>query len=476
MPPLVYEALVIGLKEGAKTGLIWLVCFSYLSLSGRKSFIKPFYAGLSVSLVLMFTAFFSLPDIVTKENTANVISMSFAFFLILSGISLFHVSGAGLPGKGPEGTSGASSLVKERFKDTSWPAAWWMAVLILTIAFFAPDLTGSMLQLRELSYMKGSGTMSYLSALIGIIISAIVLVTIVYLYRPYRIGAYFDVPQLLLFIAMVKLFAGGASDLAELSLLPSVQRGFMKFAHDLVHQVFIFLMVPDHPLLKATFWNFIGIFFGPGFASFVSLVLLLLFPCLFLYHSLTEPVPEPEERSNAEKRKIRSTIVTGRRRKALPVATFIVLILIAWSLRSEEAIMQMYLPKPKPVVADRGVVMIPLSSPEMNLMDGSLHKFSVSHEGKLYRLIMIKRWDNTLAAALDACEMCPPEGYGLRGDHVICVYCGTPIPVNTLGSPGGCNPIPVAFSVEGGFVRIEIREIVKKWGFIKPLQGKEGMH
>ncbi|RJQ47628.1 MAG: DUF2318 domain-containing protein [Nitrospiraceae bacterium] len=474
MPPLIHEALLIGFKEAAKAGLVWLVFYSYLVVNDRKNFVKPFYMGLLVSFLIVFMSQFLPSDIVTKENAGNIISMSFALFLIMSGAALFHVSGTNMLSISASGYG--STLPEETQVPSLKPAAWGIIVLLFTVIFFAPDGMGSLLQLRELSYIKGRGSMSYISALIGVAVVAAVLFTVVGLYKPYKIGGFFDVPQLLLFLAMVKLFGSGAKEFAELSLLPSVQRGFMKFAHDFVHQVFLFLMVPDHPLLKATFWNFIGIFFGPDFASLVSLIILLLFPFMFLYHSLRETLPEPETRSVAEGRKIKAFILSGRRKRALPVACFIVLILIAWFSRSEETIMQMYLPKPIPVVADRGVVMIPVRDPTMNVMDGSLHKFSVSYEGRQYRLILIKKWDNTLAAALDACEMCPPEGYGLRDDHVVCIYCGTPIPVNTLGLPGGCNPIPLAFTIEGGFVKIEIHDIVKKWGFIKPLQGKESMH
>jgi hypothetical protein len=67
------------------------------------------------------------------------------------------------------------------------------------------------------------------------------------LYKPFWLGSFFALPQLLLFFAMVKLFGSGIKGITELSLIPSVQRGFMKFIHDFVHQTFVMLMVPDHP-------------------------------------------------------------------------------------------------------------------------------------------------------------------------------------------------------------------------------------
>jgi uncharacterized membrane protein len=127
------------------------------------------------------------------------------------------------------------------------------------------------------------------------------------------------------------------------------------------------------------------------------------------------------------------------------------------------------------VVVDKGVVAIPLKDPTMNLMDGALHKFSLVHEAEAIGILIIKRSDNTLSVCLDACEICPSEGYGQRADHVVCLYCGTPLHIDTLGKPGGCNPIPLAVEIDGRFVRIELSEILEKWGFMKTGQIKKGI-
>jgi uncharacterized membrane protein len=79
---------------------------------------------------------------------------------------------------------------------------------------------------------------------------------------------------------------------------------------------------------------------------------------------------------------------------------------------------------------------------------------------------VIKKADNSLSVCLDACEICPPVGYGQRDNHVVCIYCMTPIPVDTLGDPGGCNPIPLTAAIDDNFIRVELKEIIKKWGFV----------
>ncbi|MFZ2197515.1 MAG: Fe-S-containing protein, partial [Thermodesulfovibrionales bacterium] len=341
------------------------------------------------------------------------------------------------------------------------------------LLFFLPDYIGSVFFLRDLAAIKNAALMAYVSFFIGLLPLAALFLFAGKVTKPSRIGAFFDLPQMLLFLSMVKLLMGGTKGIAEISLVPSVQRGLMKFVHDIIHQIFVILMVPDHPLLKTTVWDFIAIFFGPNFASVAALFLLLLLPLLFVYRSLSRPLPEDGALTGAKRRRTRDFLLSDRRKKALPVLCFISLILFSWFSESGESVSRLYDPVSKPVVNDRGTVLIPLHDPTMDLMDGMLHKFSLAHKEETIRIIVIRKANRDLTVCLDACEVCPPKGYGQREDHVVCIYCNTPIPVDTLGQPGGCNPIALRFSVDEKFIRIETGEILKKWEDVKTGKGKE---
>ena len=71
------------------------------------------------------------------------------------------------------------------------------------------------------------------------------------------------------------------------------------------------------------------------------------------------------------------------------------------------------------------------------------------------------RGNGSLAVALDLCEICQPKGYAqLGGRYVFCKYCKTPIPVDAVGQPGGCNPIPLpSATVQGGVLRVPTAEL-----------------
>jgi hypothetical protein len=447
-----FEAKLIGFKEGLKAAIVWLVIYSYLLGRGRERLINAFYAGIILSYLTVIACLFSVRTLPSPETAGNFISMSFALFLILSGALLYHSSGVNI--------FFGRDHIGDRFA--------WVIIFSFSIAFFVPDTAGILIFLDQLAIMRGSPYTTYINALSGFVIAIVIIIAAVRLYRPYGIGSFFDLPQIFLFVAMVKLFGSGIKGVTELSLIPSVQKGFMKFIHDVVHQTFIMLLVPDHPLLKQTTWNFIGVFFGPAFASSASLVILLVLPIKFIYQSLILPPREPvETTSGVMRRKLLSVILSERRKKAIPVIIFTLIIIAGWISGSSEQISRMYIPTARPVVADAGVISIPIKDATTDLMDGNLHKFSLSYNGEEIRFMVIKKSDDTLAVSLDACEICPPDGYGLRAGHVICIYCGTPIPVDSLGNPGGCNPVPLVFDTDGKLLRIQLDEIVKKWGFVR---------
>ena len=47
---------------------------------------------------------------------------------------------------------------------------------------------------------------------------------------------------------------------------------------------------------------------------------------------------------------------------------------------------------------------------------------------------------------------------------MICYYCKTLIPLETVGRPGGCNPVPVPFTVKADGVHIDGIALINIWG------------
>lgn len=88
------------------------------------------------------------------------------------------------------------------------------------------------------------------------------------------------------------------------------------------------------------------------------------------------------------------------------------------------------------------------------LADGHLHRFSYDAAGTQVRFIAILKNGGSYGVGLDACESCGPSGYYEADGKVVCKRCDVAINPATIGFKGGCNPIPLEFTVQDGTLMI----------------------
>jgi len=118
---------------------------------------------------------------------------------------------------------------------------------------------------------------------------------------------------------------------------------------------------------------------------------------------------------------------------------------------------------PKEVFVRDGRIFLPLET----IDDGKLHRFKHNApDGTEIRYIVIKKNETAFGVGLDACDICGASGYYERNDQVICILCDVVMNKSTIGFPGGCNPVPLAYRVEEGSMVIEITDLEKDvWRF-----------
>jgi uncharacterized membrane protein len=454
-----YEALFIGVKEGAKLSLCIFVILSFFRNQDLGYLRKAFFTALGV---VSFISFFTVTSEVTlavRDVIVKMIGYVFGVFYLLSLAALYHETVTDLLGP-----------LRRVFGNRVFLAG---LTFLLTALYFSPDMTGSSLYLADIFAMSGSSYRVFLVSGVGFFASLTILYVLLRRMR-FNLKRIVGLPQLLLFLSLIKLIAGGVRGFAELSLIPAVQQGLMKLIHDMVHQTFLFIMVPDHPLLTVTTWDFIAVFFGDIVAMWLSLFIIVLPLAMFVRKHFSEEIQVPPEVSkSALRRKFIKAIRDERVLKSIPVFVFMVFILGTWFVQRTESVTRLYNPEPKPVVAEGGMVTIPIRSPAKDLLDGALHKFSVNIGVESVRFMVMKKPDGTLSVSLDACEICPPDGYAQGEGHVICLYCRTPIAVDTLGDEGGCNPIPLRALITEKEIKIEVSEISGKWNRVKTGETKE---
>jgi uncharacterized membrane protein len=111
---------------------------------------------------------------------------------------------------------------------------------------------------------------------------------------------------------------------------------------------------------------------------------------------------------------------------------------------------------PLPMPVTDGRILIPLEQVD----DRRLHRFvHKAPDGIDVRYIVIRKSDVAYGVGLDACDICGPSGYYDRGGQVICILCDVVMNISTIGFSGGCNPVPLKYSIERGFLVIEAADL-----------------
>jgi uncharacterized membrane protein len=101
--------------------------------------------------------------------------------------------------------------------------------------------------------------------------------------------------------------------------------------------------------------------------------------------------------------------------------------------------------------------------PVSDFADGKARHFSLkSPEGITVRYFLLKAQDGSMRAAFDACDVCwrSNKGFFQEGGNMVCKNCGRRFASVQVGQiRGGCNPGPLALSVQGDQVRIKKADI-----------------
>lgn len=114
---------------------------------------------------------------------------------------------------------------------------------------------------------------------------------------------------------------------------------------------------------------------------------------------------------------------------------------------------------PETVSAQDGLARVDTS----RLSPGESKHYQYREDGATIRFFVVRDAQGTVRAALDACEVCWREGKGYKLDKgaMLCVNCGQKFALNRIGKiRGGCNPHPLAFSMDGATLTVTAQELM----------------
>jgi high-affinity iron transporter len=107
------------------------------------------------------------------------------------------------------------------------------------------------------------------------------------------------------------------------------------------------------------------------------------------------------------------------------------------------------------VTFSNGRVSIPLSQ----IADGDLHRFQAQENGTAIRFWLYQKPDGKIATVFDACEICGSVGFYKSANGVVCKNCAAPINPQSVGTAGGCNPVPLKATQTADAVIIEEADV-----------------
>lgn len=185
------------------------------------------------------------------------------------------------------------------------------------------------------------------------------------------------------------------------------------------------------------------------------MVITILMPVLLWIKSLH---PKDAFSNPAQHRRIRAVSRRQRRWCTVVLAGYLLSILCLTVVRAYDE-REAVLSPAEPMNVVGSEIVIPLE----NVGDGHLHRFIyTASNGTEVRFIVIRKSANTnsYGVGLDACDICGPTGYYERGDHeVVCKLCDVVMNISTIGFKGGCNPVPLSYTIRAGNMVIQTNDL-----------------
>ena len=416
------SALLVALREGVEAALVVGIVLVYLNRSGRRALKGYAWAGVLLACGASLAAALLLQRFAISEDGFEGLLMLLASVLVVTMIIWMNRV--------------ARTLRKEieqrveAYAQKSTAAAGWA---VGAFVFFMVVREGAelVLILRAVE-LSTAGVQVWIGTLLGIAIA--VGVGFFFFEGTLRIPLhrFFRATSVILMVIAFQLALTGVHELSEAMWIWSSKTEMTWVGPIVRNEVFFFALI-------------LGV---------AALVVLREF------FSARKPAEDPT--ANPAERRMRE--FEYRRQRRWSFAAAILCSLVVVSLAAEFAYAHaMNAPTPgKTLVAQNNQVRIPLSE----LTDQSLHFYTADVNGTVIRFLVIHQTNGDYATALDACQICGRAGYRQQGQNVICRNCGASIYAPSIGEHGGCNPIPVKSTVEGGEVIVDLSALADANAFI----------
>jgi len=402
------QAFIITLREGVEAALIIGIALAYLNKIQRPDLRKTVFAALGSAFVASIGVAIVLSRFQFNEDLFEGWVMLAAAFFVVSMIVFMMRTGKKLKGE-IEGKLGSLAGRGSQF-----------GIFLFVFLMVLREGAETVLILSAVS-LESSALMNFIGTLAGIF--AAVLFGVMFVKGSVRINLqkFFRVTTVILFFVAAQLLVSGLHELSENGLLGSSKQE----------------MAIIGPIVRNDVFFFVTILALAG--------LMLLFEARRRQPQLVATESAAETRKSAwSARRERFWMV------AVVATSFVFIVLVTAEFIYAKGVSA--LSPATEVNFSNGAVSIPLAQ----VSDGDLHRYAAHVDGTEIRFLLYQKPDGKVAAIFDACEICGSVGFFKSPNGLVCKNCASPINAQSVGTAGGCNPVPL--TATAGTDAITIRE------------------
>ena len=413
------QAFIITLREGVEAALIVGITLAYLAKIGRNDLRKSVYAALGAAFAGSIAGAILISRFKWNEDAFEGWIMLAAAFFVVTMIVFMMKTGRKLKGE-IEGKVGL--LAGEDA---------WIGLFLFVFLMVLREGAETVLILSAVT-LNSSELLSFIGTVLGIAAAIAFGVAFVKGSVKVNLQKFFKITTVILFFVAAQLLVSGLHELSENGFLPSSRQEMAIIGPIVSNDVFFFITI------------------------FALAALMVLFEM-----RSRQPVELPA--SGAARRK---ALWTARKERlwmaSVYVCSFVFIIMVTAGFIYEKSASAL---SPATEVAFvNGKVTIPLK----DVYDGELHRYAAKENGVEVRFFLYQKPDGKIATLFDACEICGAVGFYKGQNGVICKNCAAPINPQSVGMPGGCNPIPLQSEVTSDAVIISEPTVMAGAHYFEP--------
>src|SRR5580704_6473693 len=404
------EAFIITLREGVEAALIVGITLAYLAKIGRNDLRRSVYAALGAAFLGSIGVAVVVSRLNLNEDIVEGWVMLVAAFFVVTMIVFMMRTGRKLKGE-IEGK--LDNLASQGSR---------IGLFLFVFLMILREGVETVLILSAVT-LNSSALMSFLGTLLGIGVAIAFGVMFVKGSVRINLQKFFRVTTVILFFVAGQLLISGLHELSENGVLPSSKREMALIGPIVRNDEFFF-------------------------------VTILALAALMVLFEVNRRQPVTVAVSPAERRKAEWSARRERFWMASVYASAFLFITMVTAQTIYAKSVSALSPATQ-VTFVNGEVKIPLSQ----VQDGDLHRYVAQENGTDIRFFLYQKPDGKIATVFDACEICGAVGFYKASSGLVCKNCAAPINPQSVGMPGGCNPIPLKAETTNDSILIKESDI-----------------